>query len=582
MTPPAACPSLHMRKSTIRLLHTSDLHGQLLSFDYHSEMPAPDRGLSRAATLIRSARSNTGLSLLLDSGDFLHGNPMTDSVPTAARHPVVRVMNRLGYDAATLGNHDFDFGLKQLASALSGAEFPVVSANLALPPEARIKLHKHVILERTLVPGAPPLKIGITGCLPQSTLQGIAGAQGVVAAPVGASVAAEVENMRKNGADLIILLAHCGLHCHEGITHELAPLHGIDAILGGHTHELYSGRTPANAQVLISGARATHLGYADRDLSLDNSERWQPSSHWHAGHCSSETADEAREIRRTLAAEHKRTVAELSRQVGHTQNDLCSYFALLRDNAGLQLVAEAFHEATQSTLDAANAPMLSLAHPKRIGQRAGARHYTRIPAGPITRRDLDSLYSFPDTLCVLDVSGDEIRLILEQSAAVFRHIPVGAKDAPLFEGALPGYRFGVIPRLEYEIDLSQPSLLEDPKGRGRIRNLTYEGKPLSPTCRFHLATSSHAARGAWPTLPSAPQIVCDTGRACRDVLAHHVARLGSVAGLARPSWRFTALPATSAVFETASTARAGGAIERMEDMANGFTRMRLRLDVSTG
>ena len=129
----------------LRILATSDLHSHRLPYDYYADRPRLGLGLAQAARLLRGLQAEwpEGASLLLDNGDSLTGGLLSDLLaarfcllaPPARgdspwRHPMVAAMNTLGYDAATIGNHEFDHGLPFLRSALSEAEFPVVSANI--------------------------------------------------------------------------------------------------------------------------------------------------------------------------------------------------------------------------------------------------------------------------------------------------------------------------------------------------------------------------------------------------------------------------------------------------------------------
>ncbi|MCP1169345.1 metallophosphoesterase, partial [Limimaricola sp. ASW11-118] len=127
----------------LRLICTTDLHGHVLPWDYLAGRRDPGVGLARLAPLIRAHRRR-GNTLLFDNGDFLHGNPMADAETErlarggtgspAGPHAMVAAMNALGYDAGTLGNHEFDRGLPLLRRALRGLDHPVTSCNLTLAP----------------------------------------------------------------------------------------------------------------------------------------------------------------------------------------------------------------------------------------------------------------------------------------------------------------------------------------------------------------------------------------------------------------------------------------------------------------
>lgn len=614
---PVPTPDDRDPTALLRILQTTDLHGHVLAYDYHRDTAAGDRGLSRAATMIAEARASADLCLLFDSGDFLQGSPIADRLamadaPGLTSHPVISAMNHVGFDAVTLGNHDLDFGLEHLAQALACADFPVVSANLHLPGPLAERVKPHIILERRL-PGNPsPIRIGVTGCLPAGTLPGTTGRDPDIRCdPVEPSLRKAIAQMRAAGADLIIVLAHCGLGRGDGresaetIDETITHIDGIDAILGGHTHEVYppTGPFPARGRaahqtVVISGAWGAYLGQVDFHMGRmkDSAGAWHVKARHVACPRPTKDAGESPGLISRLAAHHEATLAAYGAAIGETRKAINSFFALVEDNAGLQLVADAFAqriETARQGLALPNRPVLSMIAPYRTGQRAGAQNYCDIPPGPISLRDVDTLYSFPDTLCALDVSGADLRMILEMSASVFNCVEKGARDAPLFEPSFPGYRFDVIPQLSYQIDLSRPALYDQRKhcmrqGPGRIRALCHEGRPVKDDARFLLAANSFRARGGWPTkadgTAGAPELILDTGQTCRRILREYIASHSPLEAVARPRWCFVPLEGASVLFETAPQAQPGNParIERVGANSDGFAIMRLDLSAPSG
>ena len=114
-----------------RLLATTDLHAHLFSYNYYANRPDDGVGLARLAAPILQARGESANCLLLDNGDTFQGAPLGDAalsdlMPTAQPHPMIAAMNGLGFDAATLGNHDFDYGVDVLERVISDARYPIV------------------------------------------------------------------------------------------------------------------------------------------------------------------------------------------------------------------------------------------------------------------------------------------------------------------------------------------------------------------------------------------------------------------------------------------------------------------------
>ncbi len=594
----------------LRILQTTDLHGHVLAYDYHRDEPSNATGLSRTATLIAKARAAAPLSLLFDSGDFLQGSPLSDrlaqkEIAAPHSHPVIDAMNLLQFDAVTLGNHDLDFGLPYLAEALAQARFSIVSANLTLPAPLQQHIKRFVMLERHDPATGKPIKIGVTGCLPAETLQGAEPA--IQVSPVAATLSTAVAEMKAKGADVIVVLAHCGLadeatgECSETIQ-TISRIGGVHAILGGHTHEVYpTDAAPDSAlingcAVVMSGARGTHLGQIDVTLET-NGEAWSISSSTSTVN-SVETLNpeqpatpECPDIIRGAAPAHAATRAEMSEQVGVTEGQIDSFFSLVSNDVGLQLTAAAFETHMRSMISEtiwADLPILSSATPHKTGARAGSGHYCLIRKGPIAKRDVSDLYGFSDTLCALKITGAELRAWLEQSACVFQQIGPNTQDADLLNPAFPGYRFDVIPQLTYEINITKPPRYgADRKLQNtashRIENLRYKGALVQDSDVFLAAINSFRAQGHWPEVapgvPSKPTVVFNSGHRCAGVLEGHIHSRGTITADVLPSWTFSPITGATALFLTAPEAREHmpTGVQFVQITPEGFAQMRLSL-----
>ncbi len=117
---------------TITILETSDLHGNLMPWDYYANKEA-QWGLAKIATLVKGERAANPNTLLLDSGDTIQGTPLAfyyNTIDTTTPHPMAATMNALAYDAVALGNHEFNYGQDVLNRWIDEAAFPVLSANI--------------------------------------------------------------------------------------------------------------------------------------------------------------------------------------------------------------------------------------------------------------------------------------------------------------------------------------------------------------------------------------------------------------------------------------------------------------------
>ena len=296
----------------LRLLATSDVHAAILPYDYSAGKVSGCYGLARAANLIARARKEVGgQCLLLDNGDFLQGSPLSDlhdATDPDTPHPVITTMNKLGYDAASLGNHEFNFGLDPLLKTLGQVEFPVICANAlthrgATVAEDETLLPPAVLIKRQVTDenGDPhELKIGILGVLPPqiTAWDKFHLGQEVSARDMVETVAARVPMLRAQGADLVVLLAHTGIDRGprqagmENAALSLAQVPGIDAIIAGHSHEVFpcpgavhpaqgvdhASGTFHGVPAVMPGFRASHVGVIDLQLT-PNGSGWQVDRH---------------------------------------------------------------------------------------------------------------------------------------------------------------------------------------------------------------------------------------------------------------------------------------------------------------
>ena len=286
----------------LRLLGLTDLHANLYPYDYYRDRPDNSVGLARTASLIAEARKESPNCLLFDNGDILQGTPLGDFAAAAivndpkAVHPVIAAMNTLDYAAATLGNHEFNYGLEALERAYAQARFPVVCCNVRrsdgspwFPPSA--------VIERVLVDesGAPRrLKVGVIGVAPPQIAQWdethVRGRLTTV--DIVEAARAELGELKRR-ADLIVALCHSGISRlpsalgEENAGQDLAKIDGVDALFLGHQHLLFPGGDFAGTRgvdtergtihgkpAVMAGLCGSHLGVIDLRLDRDG-DRWR-------------------------------------------------------------------------------------------------------------------------------------------------------------------------------------------------------------------------------------------------------------------------------------------------------------------
>lgn len=593
---PSATQKTDLAAISLKIMATTDLHMHVLGYNYFADRPAPRFGLSRAAAQILAERADCPNCLLFDNGDSLQGSPMGDFLAEAAPsrkrsravHPAIAAMNALAYDAATLGNHDFSFGLEFLRRVIGGAEFPFVSSNLTC--RRALQVLPHAILPRQMRDHAGQmhdLRIGVIGALPPQTVAWEPALRGEIAvADILDSARHAIAALQAQGADLIIALAHSGIGpitphpMIENAATALADLPGLDVVIAGHTHSVFpspdhpSGPgidaklgTLAGKPAVMPGFWGSHLGVID--LRLVPSD--DPARRWQVGAFRSQAIPVGGHGEHALVAgpalsSHRQTLRHYRRRIGRSRTALSSHFALIGDDPGLRLVAMAQRWQVRKALQRtrwSDLPILSAVAPFRAGGRGGPDHYTDMPAGPLTLRNLADLYLFPNRLCAVLMTGEKVREWLERSASMFQQVLVGMQDQPLIDPAFPGYNFDLIDGLDWRIDLSQPPRYAS-DGRVlnasaiRVTSLCHRGRPVAPDQMFVLATNSYrlSDSGLFAPVVAGQPVILDSIARNRDVLKRYVSRRRVVAPQGRLGWGFGDMQGTSVLFRTGPGAQA--------------------------
>ncbi len=600
----------------LRILETTDLHMQLLDYDYFADHPDENTGLIQLADKIAAFRAEPDVtSLLFDNGDFIQGNPLADYIAhtegQTSIHPMIAAMNTLQYDAVTLGNHEFNYGVPFLQAALLDAKFAITCANIRHLSNTPLA-DPFVILDRQVRCDdgvMRTLRIGVIGFVtPQITDWDSAVLDGVIETEdIVATATLTVPQMKAAGADIIVALCHSGIgasdHSHrmENAAVPLAAVTGIDVILTGHIHEIFPddsrlqddaidpiAGTLHGKPTVMAGFYGNCFGVVDLRLGWDDGT-WRivrQSSQLEPG---DGKTDIPSTLRQTLTAHvrhsHDATLTYIRQPIAQTAVPIHSYFATIEPDLPQQLLAMAQCEHITQALQGgpfSDLPVLAATAPFRSGGRAGPGHYIDIAPGPLALRDAAAIYPFTNTLCAVRRTGAQIARWLERAASRYMQITPGEHNQPLINPHNPAYNSDTLFGLSYSFDLTAPAMF-DPAGNisnaetRRLRDLSFNGHQIADDDIFIVATNSYRTNGggSFQGVPH-KDVLHISNETTRDILINHLQTHQNVTSPAIPTWGFVPIADTSATFRSAPAAQRHmtNAITHLGACADGFDRYR--------
>ncbi|EOG1782081.1 2',3'-cyclic-nucleotide 2'-phosphodiesterase [Vibrio parahaemolyticus] len=598
----------------LRIIETTDIHTNVMDYDYYKDQPSQQIGLSRAATLVKQAKSEVENSVLVDNGDLIQGSPMGDymaakGIQAGEVHPVYKAMNQLHYDVGNIGNHEFNYGLDFLQKTLAGANFPYINANVFDKKTGEHYFQPYLIKTHSFKDTdgeVHQVKVGYIGFVPpqimvwdKKNLEG-----NVVAKDIKETAEKLIPQMKKEGADIIVAIPHSGVSTDpyklgaENSVYYLTQVKGIDAIAFGHSHAVFPGKGFENLQgvdnnkgtingvtAVMPGRWGSHVGVMDLVIE-------QKDDQWQVVEGQSEArpifdkatkkslAEADQGIIRALEDDHKGTREFVNQPIGKANDVMYSFLALVQDDPTIQIVNLAQKDYVERFIqgdpDLADIPVLSAAAPFKVGGRKDDPNgFTEVESGQLTFRNAADLYLYPNTLVAMKVTGKEVHEWLECSAGQFKHIDVNTtQPQSLIDwDNFRTYNFDVIDGVEYQIDITQPPKYDanckviNPDSQ-RIVNLAFNGKPVDPKQDFIIATNNYRAYSN--TFPgTGPDFIAfDSPDENRSVVAAYISRVSEEKGEVTPSadnnWSFAPIKSDKKLdirFETSPSEKASKFIQ---------------------
>ncbi|MFN0166185.1 MAG: bifunctional metallophosphatase/5'-nucleotidase [Bryobacteraceae bacterium] len=485
-------PLFAAERATVTILATTDLHGNIMPYDYFTGKPA-NRGLAKIATLINRVRAENPNTLVIDCGDTIQGTPLEyvyqtfvrtskpplglEAPPGLSADPMMRVMNHLKFDAMVLGNHEFNFGLKNLDRARADARFPWLSANTqggkeflryTIKRSGRIR----VAIVGVTTPGVP------TWEKPEN----YAGYRFI---PMAEAVKDTLSELQHQEQDVVVVAAHSGLDRDlktgerfralpgENDIYGIAQVPGVDAIIFGHTHRELP-HASING-VLLNQPRNWGMSLGRVDLTLEKVEHgWKVVEKTSTTIPVTDDVPADPEIVEIARPYHELAERYLGAVIAEARESVDSSAGRVRDSA----LVDAIHEV-QMHYAQADVSFAALFNPR-----------VRVPKGPVTVRQIAALYLYENELYAVEGTGQLVKDVLEYSSGYYLQCPDAVcSQGPLINRKIIGYNYEMAQGVDYEIDLTQPP-------GSRIRNLRFKGEPLAMDRKLRIAVNNYRAGGS--------------------------------------------------------------------------------------
>ncbi len=522
---------------TLTVLGTTDLHGNVYNWDYfknaeYDDSQHRDIGVAKAATLIKAVRAEVGAenTITLDAGDTIQGTPLAyyyakiEPITNGTRHPMADAMNSIGYDAAALGNHEFNYGLDLLRAFQSQCNHPLLSAN-TVDWTSGAPLFPPYVIKTIKINGQKPLRVGILGLVtPGVAIWDKANVEGKAKFPgIVEQAKVYVPRLKAAGADVVVVSCHSGpvtsssygnaLPYPENASRLLAEeVADIDAILVGHAHidfnQLIANKVTGKKVLLVEplywGMRVARM-----DIPLTKVKgQWVVDDSALVGTVyNANTVPEDAAIAALIRPAHDKVLGYVNSVIGTSLQPMSAATSRYEDTAAIDFInyvqADAVKKVLAGTADA-SLPVLSIAAPFN---RAAA-----IPAGNVTVRDVAGLYIYDNTLLAIRFTGAQVKAYLEYSARYFKQVssagpfPADAVTNAVTDTApngTPDYNYDIVGGLDaaltYDIDIAQPV-------GSRIKNLSYAGAPVTADQAFVVAINNYRQSGGgnFPGVTTAP------------------------------------------------------------------------------
>ncbi|WP_421384289.1 bifunctional metallophosphatase/5'-nucleotidase [Bacillus salacetis] len=520
-----------MSQITLTILETSDVHGCIFPINYGTNELQP-LGLSKAAAIIKKIQQENEYIITLDNGDIIQGTPLTyHYVKYLAEesNPMIKVMNYLQYDAATIGNHEFNYGLPVIQGAVNQSGFPWLSANILDKSTGRPYFGKPYLIKE-FPNGLKAAILGVTThYIPNwENPEHIKGLEFQDAFDAARNWVSSIRKYEK--PDILIVTYHGGFernletgestepHTGENQGYRIcAEIEGIDVLLTGHQHRQLTG-TLNGVLILQPGFNGQFIGKADITLEKSNGK-------WEIVRKDSEllpvgSEEEDEHVLQLANTYETRTQEWLDQPIGFIEGDMT-----ITDPLEARMEEHPLVEFINKVqMDALGVKISCTALFNNAAK--GLPHI-------VTMRDIVSNYVYPNTLNVIEISGKDMKEALERSASYFQLNDEGEIAVnPAFSKPKPQhYNYDMWEGIEYCINISNDI-------GSRIENLMFEGMPVDMDETYEVVLNNYRAGGGgeYPMFKNRP-ITRSSQIDMTELLANYFLKHKTVKATVNHNWK---------------------------------------------
>jgi len=517
----------------VTLLETSDLHGHFYPTDYRGPNDLP-LGLAKLSNIIRRERSENPALLLIDNGDILQGTPFMYHYAKNDRggiHPAARALNALRYDAAVLGNHEFNYGLELLSKAIQESSCPWLSANIVKEADGQPAFGQPYRIFQ-MPEGIRIAVLGVTThYIPNwedpANIQGLAFEDALATTQRWVKFIREFEK-----PDAVVVCYHGGFErdpatgeATEPLTgenqgYEICSLEGVDALMTGHQHRLLAGELngtafaqPGSAGQAIAKIQLVFQQMAEGGWKIERKTA-------ELIHVDDSVMADA-EFLALFIEDERKTQEWLNQPIGTAESDLSitdPFAARQADHAFTEFVNRVQMDSTGAEISCA-----AIFTNEARGFQQG-----------ITMRDVVSNYIYPNTLKVVLLSGRDIREALEQSARYFTidEQTGGLRVSESYLWPKPQhFNYDMWEGIEYELDILKP------EGQ-RVVKLLRHGEPLRSDAAYEVVMNSYRAGGGgnFDMIQDKP-VVREIPTDMTEILADYIMKRGIIRASCDHNWK---------------------------------------------